>query len=66
MWKEIKVVKNVSQYNFDARYGVYATTDKDKKSILYIGGKEISLFDVDAIKSYDDKVVVQVNDGAGL
>ena len=66
MWKETKVVKNVSQYNFDARYGVYATTDKDKKSILYIGGKEISLFDVDAIKSYDDKVVVQVNDGAGL
>ena len=67
MWKETKVVKDVRHfYSFDARHGVYATTDKDKKSILYIGGKEISLFDVDAIKSYDDKVVVQVNDGAGL
>ena len=66
MWKEIKVVKNVSQYNFDARYGVYASTDKNKKSILYIGGKEISLMGVGHIRSYEDKVVVQVDDGAGL
>ncbi len=63
MWKETKVVKNVSQYNFDARYGVYATTDKDKKSILYIGGKEISLMRVGHVRSYEDKVVVQVDDG---
>ena len=66
MWKETKVVKNVSQYNFDARYGVYASTDKDKKSILYIGGKEISLMGVGHIRSYEDKVVVQVDDGASL
>ncbi len=63
MWKETKVVKNVSQYNFDARYGVYATTDKDKKSILYIGGKEISLMRVGHVRSYEDKVIVQVDDG---
>ena len=66
MWKETKVVKNVSQYNFDARYGVYASTDKDKKSILYIGGKEISLMGVGHIRSFEDKVVVQVDDGASL
>ena len=66
MWKEIKVVKNVSQYNFDARYGVYASTDKNKKSILYIGGKEISLMGVGHIRSFEDKVVVQVDDGASL
>ena len=66
MWKETKVVKNVSLYNFDARYGVYASTDKDKKSILYIRGKEISLMGVGHIRSYEDKVVVQVDDGAGL
>ncbi|MBQ3770493.1 MAG: hypothetical protein II834_01030, partial [Bacteroidaceae bacterium] len=63
MWKETKVVKNVSQYNFDARYGVYATTDKDKMSFLYIGGKEISLMRVGHVRSYEDKVVVQVDDG---
>ena len=38
MWKETKVFKNVSQYNFDARYGVYATTDKikDAKSLYKV------------------------------
>ena len=65
MWKETKVVKNVSQYNFDARYGVYASTDKDKKSILYIGGKEISLMGVGHIRTYDDKVVVQIDNFKG-
>ena len=65
MWKEIKVVKNVSQYNFDARYGVYASTDKGKKSILYIGGKEISLMRVGHIRTYDDKVVVQIDNFKG-
>ena len=63
MWKETKVVKNVSQYNFDARYGVYATTDKDGNSILYINGKEIPIREVGHIRSYEDKVVVQVDDG---
>lgn len=63
MWKETKVVKNVSQYNFDARCGAFATTDKDEKSILYIGGKEISLMRVGHVRSYEDKVVVQVDDG---
>ena len=66
MWKETNVVKNVSQYNFDARYGVYATTDKDDNSILYISGKEIPIREVYHIRSYDDKVVVQVDDGKGL
>ena len=67
MWKETKVVKTVRHfYSFDARYGVYATTDKDDNSILYISGKEIPIREVGHIRSYDDKVVVQVNDGAGL
>ncbi len=66
MWKETKVVKNVSQYNFDARYGVYATTDKDDKSILYIDGKEMPFMEIGSVGSYEDKVVVQVDDGAGL
>ncbi len=59
MWKETKVVKNVSQYNFDARYGVYATNIKDDDFVLYIGNKELLKYKVDGIKSYDDKVVVQ-------
>ena len=67
MWKETKVVKNVRHfYSFDARYGVYATTDKDDNSILYINGKEFPIREVGYVRSYDDKVVVQVNDGAGL
>jgi len=66
MWKETKVVKNVSQYNFDSRYGVYATTDKDKSSILYIDGKEIPFIDIGSVGSYEDKVIVQVKDGAGM
>ncbi|MBQ7484619.1 MAG: hypothetical protein IJT89_11270 [Bacteroidaceae bacterium] len=67
MWKETKVVKGVRHfYSFDARYGVYATTDKDDNSILYISGKEIPIREVYHIRSYDDKVVVQVDDGKGL
>ena len=67
MWKETKVVKDVRHfYSFDARYGVYATTDKDDNSILYISGKEIPIREVYHIRSYDDKVVVQVDDGKGL
>ncbi|MBO4598853.1 MAG: hypothetical protein J5676_13455 [Bacteroidaceae bacterium] len=67
MWKETKVVKDVRHfYSFDARYGVYATTDKDDNSMLYINGKEIPIREVGYVRSYDDKVVVQVNDGAGL
>ncbi|MCR4699448.1 MAG: hypothetical protein K5757_00630 [Bacteroidaceae bacterium] len=67
MWKETKVVKGVRHfYSFDARYGVYATTDKDDNSMLYINGKEIPIGEVGYVRSYDDKVVVQVNDGAGL
>ena len=67
MWKETKVVKGVRHfYSFDARYGVYATTDKDDNSILYISGKEIPIRRAGYIRSYDDKVVVQVDDGASL
>ena len=66
MWKETKVVKNVGYDNFDARFGAYATDEADKKSILYIGDKGILLDRVTCVKSYGDKVIVQVNDGAGL
>ncbi len=67
MWKETKVVKDVRHfYSFDARYGVYATTDKDDNSMLCINGKEFPIREVGYVRSYDDKVVVQVNDGAGL
>ena len=66
MWKEIKVVKNVGYDNFDARFGAYATDEAEKKSILHIGDKEILLDMVTCVKSYSDKVVVQVDDGAGL
>ena len=67
MWKETKVVKAVRHfYSFDARHGVYATTDKDDNSILYISGKEIPIRRAGYIRSYDDKVVVQVDDGASL
>ena len=67
MWKETKVVKDVRHfYSFDARHGVYATTDKDDNSILYISGKEIPIRRAGYIRSYDDKVVVQVDDGASL
>ncbi|MBO4597690.1 MAG: hypothetical protein J5676_07415 [Bacteroidaceae bacterium] len=66
MWKEIKVVKNVGYDNFDARFGAYATDEADKKSILHIGDKENLLDRVTCVKSYSDKVVVQVDDGVGL
>ena len=67
MWKETKVVKNVRYfYSFDARYGVYATTDKNDKSILFFADKEIPISEAGDIRSYDDKVVVQVDDGAGM
>ena len=66
MWKETKVVKNVGYDNFDARFGAYATDEADKKSILHIGDKENLLDRVTCVKSYSDKVVVQVDDGVGL
>ncbi len=66
MWKETKVVKNVGYDNFDARFGSYATDEADKKSILHIGDKENLLDRVTCVKSYSDKVVVQVDDGVGL
>ena len=67
MWKETKVVKGVRHfYSFDARHGVYATTDKDDNSMLYINGKEFPIREVGFVRSYDDKVVVQVDDGASL
>ena len=58
MWKETKVVKNVSQYNFDARYGVYVTNEGKKNTILHIGGKEIMLVNVFFIQSFEDKIFV--------
>ena len=58
MWKETKVVKNVEYYNFDARFGVYATTDRGDKSILHIGDKEIALNKVLSVRSYGDKELV--------
>ena len=66
MWKETKVVKNVGYDNFDARFGAYATDEADKKSILHIGDKENLLDRITCVKSYSDKVVVQVDDGVGL
>ena len=66
MWKETKVVKNVGYDNFDARFGAYATDEADKKSILHIGDKVNLLDRVTCVKSYSDKVVVQVDDGVGL
>ncbi len=65
MWKETKVVKNVEYYNFDARFGVYATTDRGDKSILHIGDKEIALNKVLSVRSYGDKELVLVRDGSG-
>ena len=69
MWKETKVVKGVRHfYSFDARYGAYATTDKNNKSILHIGDKEIPIKKAGYVRSYDDKVVVQTDseDGSGF
>ena len=66
MWKETKVVKNVGYDNFDARFGAYATDEADKKSILHIGDKVNLLDRITCVKSYSDKVVVQVDDGVGL
>ena len=69
MWKETKVVKAVRHfYSFDARYGAYATTDKNNKSILHIGDKEIPIKKAGYVRSYDDKVVVQTDseDGSGF
>ncbi len=69
MWKETKVVKDVRHfYSFDARYGAYATTDKNNKSILHIGDKEIPIKKAGYVRSYDDKVVVQTDseDGSGF
>ena len=59
MWKETKVVKNVSQYNFDARYGAYATNESDGSSVIYIAGKEFHTRKATRVRSYEDKVVVQ-------
>ena len=58
MWKETKIVKNVSQYNFDARYGVYVTNEGEKNTILHICGKEIMLVNVFYIQSFEDKIFV--------
>ena len=65
MWKETKVVKNVEYYNFDARFGAYATNVGDGKSMLYIGDKEIALNKVLSVRSYGDKELVLVRDGSG-
>ena len=65
MWKETKVVKNVEYYNFDARFGAYATNVGDGKSMLYIAGKEIPICEAISVCSYDDKVVVQTESEDG-
>ena len=65
MWKETKVVKNVSQYNFDARSGVFATNEGEKKTVLHIGGKEISVNKIIKVMSFDDKVIVFAIDDVG-
>ena len=65
MWKETKVVKNVEYYNFDARFGAYATNVGDGKSMLYIGGKEIPICEAISVCSYDDKVLVQTESEDG-
>ncbi|MBO4596468.1 MAG: hypothetical protein J5676_01125 [Bacteroidaceae bacterium] len=65
MWKETKVVKNVGYDHFDARCGAFASTDKDKKSILYINGKEIAINKILKVTSYDDKIIVFAIDDIG-
>ena len=65
MWKETKVVKNVEYYNFDARFGAYATNVGDGKSMLYIGGKEIPICKAISVCSYDNKIVVQTRSEDG-
>ncbi len=65
MWKETKVVKNVEYYNFDARFGAYATNVGDGKSMLYIAGKEIPICKAISVCSNDDKVVVQTRSEDG-
>ena len=65
MWKETKVIKNVEYYNFDARFGAYATNVGDGKSMLYIAGKEIPICEAISVCSYDDKVVVQTESEDG-
>ena len=59
MWKETKVVKNVEYYNFDARYGAYATNESDGNSVINIAGKEFHTRKATRVRSYEDKVVVQ-------
>lgn len=65
MWKETKVVKNVEYYNFDARFGAYATNVGDGKSMLYIAGKEIPICKAISVCSYDNKIVVQTRSEDG-
>ncbi|MBQ4460713.1 MAG: hypothetical protein II908_02635 [Bacteroidaceae bacterium] len=65
MWKETKVIKNVEYYNFDARFGAYATNVGDGKSMLYIAGKEIPICEAISVCSYDDMVVVQTESEDG-
>ena len=65
MWKETKVVKNVKYYNFNARFGAYATNLAEDKSMLYIGGKEIPICEAISVCSYDDKVLVQTESEDG-
>ncbi len=59
MWKETKVVKNVEYYNYDARYGAYATNESDGSSVIYIAGKEFHTRKATRVRSYEGKVVIQ-------
>ena len=59
MWKETKVVKNVEYYNYDARYGAYATNESDGSSVIYIAGKEFHTRKATSVRSYEGKVVIQ-------
>ena len=59
MWKETKVIKNVEYYNYDARYGAYATNESDGSSVIYIAGKEFHTRKATRVRSYEGKVVIQ-------
>ena len=65
MWKETMVIENVGHNNFDARSGVFATYEGEKKTVLHIGGKEISVNKIIKVMSFDDKVIVFAIDDVG-
>ncbi len=65
MWKETMVIENVGHNNFDARSGVFATNEGEKKTVLHIGGKEISVNKIIKVMSFDDKVIVFAIDDVG-